>query len=80
MRIFSVIRMKLSTMLFPAVTLDEVHGAAEFHKKNKKEVEETFVEDSADLERPNVAARRSNPRLFEKLDIAKGSQALQKHK
>lgn len=64
----------------PALTLEEVHGALAFYLANISEVEATLVEDDKELDRLRLVAREKNPLLFKKLDEAKRSLVLQKHK
>jgi hypothetical protein len=65
---------------FPAVTLEEVHGAIAFYLANRVEVEATFSEDERELERLRSIGRARNPALFKKLEEAKRSAAFRREK
>lgn len=63
---------------FPAVTLEEIHGAIAFYSANRAEVEATFPEDERELDRLRSLGRARNPALFKKLEEAKRSAAFRR--
>lgn len=65
---------------FPAVTLEEVHGAIAFYLANRAEVEATLSEEELELERLRTLGRARNPALFKKLEDAKRSVSFRREK
>ena len=65
---------------FPALTLEEIHGAIAFYLANCAEVEATLSEDERELDRLRSLGRARNPELFKKLEEAKRSAAFRREK
>jgi uncharacterized protein (DUF433 family) len=65
---------------FPAVTLEEVHGALAFYLANRPEIDEYLAEGEREFEKMRLASRAKNPALYRKIEEARRTAALQKQK
>jgi len=56
---------------FPALKLEEVHGAIAYYQGHRKEIDSYLRQSDREFEALRTKARQANPDLFKKLESAK---------
>jgi uncharacterized protein (DUF433 family) len=65
---------------FPSVNMEQIHGSLAFYLANRELIDDYLEQGERELEKIRLAAREKNPRLYQKLAIARKAAQMQKEK